>query len=91
MKKEIFIIEPVRLSRKNNKQFFLYQTMSISLIHKSKRKIYQRYPEKSHVDKKKFDKYITRIRDQKITEKKEKKILICLFLKIFYPLGVVEN
>nr|YP_010159274.1 hypothetical chloroplast RF19 [Philenoptera violacea]QRG31553.1 hypothetical chloroplast RF19 [Philenoptera violacea] len=73
MKKEIFIIEPVRLSRKNNKQFFLYQTMGISLIHKSKRKIYQRYPEKSHVDKKNFDKYITRIRDQKITEKKEKK------------------
>nr|YP_010513951.1 hypothetical protein Ycf1 [Platycyamus regnellii]UXL85522.1 hypothetical protein Ycf1 [Platycyamus regnellii] len=73
MKKEIFVIEPVRLSTKNNKQFFIYQTMGLSLIHKSKRKISQRYPEKSHVDKKNLDKYITRTRDQKITEKKEKK------------------
>nr|WDV14749.1 hypothetical chloroplast RF1 [Pueraria montana] len=72
MKKEIFVIEPVRLSRKNNKQFFMYQTMGLSLIHKNKRKIYHKYPEKIHVNKKNFDKYITRTRDQKITEKKEK-------------------
>nr|QRG31636.1 hypothetical chloroplast RF19 [Spatholobus sp. OO-2021] len=72
MKKEIFVIEPVRLSRKNNKQFFMYQTTGLSLIHKNKRKIYQKYPEKSHVNKKNFDKYIKRTRDQKITEKKEK-------------------
>nr|YP_010162936.1 hypothetical chloroplast RF19 [Kennedia prostrata]QRI60645.1 hypothetical chloroplast RF19 [Kennedia prostrata] len=71
-KKEIFVIEPVRLSRKNNKKFFMYQTMGLSLIHKNKRKIYPKYPEKSHVNKKNFDKYITRTRDQKITEKKEK-------------------
>nr|QHS70139.1 hypothetical protein RF1 [Pediomelum tenuiflorum] len=72
MKKEIFVIEPVRLSRKNNKQFFMYQTMGLSLIHKNKRKIYYKYPEKIHVNKKYFDKSITRTRDQKITEKKEK-------------------
>nr|YP_005088863.1 Ycf1 [Pongamia pinnata]AEQ36900.1 Ycf1 [Pongamia pinnata] len=72
-KKEIFIIEPVRLSRKNNPIFFLYQTIGISLIHKNKHKIYQRNLEKSHVDKKNFDKYITRIRDEKIREKEEKK------------------
>nr|YP_010700908.1 hypothetical chloroplast RF1 [Neustanthus phaseoloides]WCI20980.1 hypothetical chloroplast RF1 [Neustanthus phaseoloides] len=71
-KKEIFVIEPVRLSRKNNKQFFMYQTLGLSLIHKNKRKIYHKYPEKIHVNKKNFDKYITRTRDQKITEKKEK-------------------
>nr|YP_010163102.1 Ycf1 [Millettia dura]QRI60894.1 Ycf1 [Millettia dura] len=71
--KEIFIIEPVRLSRKNNQNFFLYQTIGISLIHKNKHKIYQRNPEKNHVDKKNFDKYITIIRDEKITEKEEKK------------------
>nr|YP_009995713.1 hypothetical protein RF1 [Haymondia wallichii]QNQ64576.1 hypothetical protein RF1 [Haymondia wallichii]UZA65237.1 hypothetical protein RF1 [Haymondia wallichii]UZA65404.1 hypothetical protein RF1 [Haymondia wallichii]UZA65488.1 hypothetical protein RF1 [Haymondia wallichii] len=71
-KKEIFVIEPIRLSRKNNKQFFMYQTMGLSLIHKNKRKIYHKYPEKFHVNKKNFDKYITRTRDQKITEKKEK-------------------
>nr|YP_009127665.1 hypothetical chloroplast RF19 [Pachyrhizus erosus]AHY33280.1 hypothetical chloroplast RF19 [Pachyrhizus erosus] len=72
MKKEIFVINPVRLSRKNNKQFFMYQTIGLSLIHKNKRKIYHKYPEKIHVNKKNFDKYITRTRDQKITEKKEK-------------------
>ena len=72
MKKEIFVIEPVRLSRKNNKQFFMYQTIGLSLIQKNKRKIYHKYPEKIHVNKKNFYKYITRTRDQKITEKKEK-------------------
>ncbi|XP_027353807.1 uncharacterized protein LOC113864377 [Abrus precatorius] len=91
MKNEFFIIKPVRLSRKNNKQFFMYQTMGISLIRKSKYKMNQKYSEKSNVDKKNFEKYITRTRDPKITEKKKKKIIICLFLKIFYPLDVVES
>ncbi|KAK7376236.1 hypothetical protein VNO78_34822 [Psophocarpus tetragonolobus] len=72
-KKEIFVIEPVRLSRKNNKQFFMYQTVGLSLIHKNKHKIYQKYPEnfKFNVNNQNFDKYITRTRDQKITEKKD--------------------
>nr|QVX30630.1 hypothetical chloroplast RF1 [Camoensia scandens] len=43
--KELLIIEPVRLSRKNDEQFFMYQTIGPSLIHKSKRQFYQRYPE----------------------------------------------
>nr|YP_010512364.1 hypothetical protein Ycf1 [Andira humilis]UXL83688.1 hypothetical protein Ycf1 [Andira humilis] len=73
MKKGILIMEPVRLSRKNDEQFLMYQTIGLSLIHKSKRQINQRYPEKSHLDKKNFDKSITRTRDQKITENKEKK------------------
>nr|YP_010864224.1 hypothetical protein RF1 [Indigofera bungeana]WGS97373.1 hypothetical protein RF1 [Indigofera bungeana] len=72
MKKGIFIIEPVRLSRKNNEKFFMYQTTALSLIHKSKREINQRYREKSNVDKNNFDKYITRRINQKITENKEK-------------------
>nr|YP_009708530.1 hypothetical chloroplast RF19 [Ormosia semicastrata]QEV86139.1 hypothetical chloroplast RF19 [Ormosia semicastrata] len=72
MKKGILIIEPVRLSRKNDEQFIMYQTTGLSLIHKSKRQINQRYPEKSHVNKKNFDKSITKTRDQKITENKEK-------------------
>nr|YP_009861558.1 hypothetical protein RF1 [Mirabilis himalaica]QKN19455.1 hypothetical protein RF1 [Mirabilis himalaica] len=37
MKKGIFIIEPIRLSIKENGQFILYQTINISLVHKSKR------------------------------------------------------
>jgi len=71
-KKELFVIEPVRLSRKNHKQSFKYKTMELSLIHKNKRKIDQKYLEKFHVNKKDFYKDITRTRDQKITEKKEK-------------------
>nr|YP_009771881.1 hypothetical chloroplast RF19 [Baphia racemosa]QIT02666.1 hypothetical chloroplast RF19 [Baphia racemosa] len=75
MKRGILIIEPVRLSRKNNEQFLMYQTICLSLFHNSKRQIHinRRYSEKSYVDNKNFDKYITRTRDQKITENKEKK------------------
>nr|YP_010511869.1 hypothetical protein Ycf1 [Trischidium molle]UXL83193.1 hypothetical protein Ycf1 [Trischidium molle] len=72
IKKGILIIEPVRLSRKNDEQFIMYQTIGLSLIHKNKYQINQRYQEKSHVDKKNFDKSITRIRDEKMTENKEK-------------------
>ncbi|KAL2340393.1 hypothetical protein Fmac_008333 [Flemingia macrophylla] len=36
LKKEIFVIELVRLSRKNNKKNFMYQTLGLSLIHKNK-------------------------------------------------------
>lgn len=73
IKKEIFVIEPVRLSRKNNKEFFMYQTFGLSLIHKNKRKNSKKYSEKSPVNNKNLDKYITRTRDQKIRETKEKK------------------
>ncbi|XP_061346484.1 protein TIC 214-like [Gastrolobium bilobum] len=82
MKKRILIIEPVRLSRKNNEQFFMYQTTGFSLINKSKDQIHERYSEKGRVDKKNCEKYIRRTRDQKITENKEKNT---------YDLFVPEN
>nr|YP_010832966.1 hypothetical chloroplast RF19 [Astragalus arpilobus]WFG53012.1 hypothetical chloroplast RF19 [Astragalus arpilobus] len=69
---QIFSIEPARLSKKNYEQFFMYQTINLSLIHKNKRQIFQRNPEKGRVDKKNFDKNITRTRNQKITENKDK-------------------
>nr|YP_009767063.1 Ycf1 [Tachigali costaricensis]QIS97598.1 Ycf1 [Tachigali costaricensis] len=72
MKKGILSIEPIRLSRKNHEQFSMYQTIGLSLIHKRKHQINQRYGEKSYVDKKTFDKSITRTKDQKLTENKEK-------------------
>nr|UQJ77029.1 hypothetical chloroplast RF19 [Sophora sp. ND-2022] len=72
MKKGILSIEPIRLSRKNHEQSLMYQTIGLSLIHKRKHQINQRYREKSYVDKKNFDKSITRTRDQKLTENKEK-------------------
>nr|YP_009127334.1 hypothetical chloroplast RF19 [Ceratonia siliqua]YP_009756168.1 hypothetical protein RF1 [Ceratonia siliqua]AHY32949.1 hypothetical chloroplast RF19 [Ceratonia siliqua]QIT02844.1 hypothetical protein RF1 [Ceratonia siliqua] len=72
MKKGIFSIEPVRLSRQNDEQFIMYQTIGVSLIHKRKHQFNQRYREKSYVVNKNFDKSITRTRDQKMTENKEK-------------------
>nr|AOV83520.1 Ycf1 [Glycyrrhiza glabra] len=82
MENKIFFVEPVRLSRKNYEQFFMYQTTRLSLIHKSNRQINQGNPEKSRLDRKNFDKYIPRTRDQKITENKEKN---------HYDLFVPEN
>jgi len=63
MKKGILIIEPVRLSVKTDGQFFIYQTIGISLVHKSKQQqSHQRYLEKSpaclHKNKKDFDESI---------------------------------
>nr|QVX28714.1 hypothetical chloroplast RF1 [Swartzia bahiensis] len=72
IKKGILIIEPIRLSIKNDEQFIMYQIIGLSLIHKSKHKMNQRYQEKSRVDKKNFDKSIITTRDQKMTENKEK-------------------
>nr|QXU76216.1 hypothetical chloroplast RF1 [Biebersteinia heterostemon] len=70
MKKGILIIEPVRLSVKNDGQFFIYQTVGISLIHKNKRQINKRYREKCYVDKKYFDESIAR--HQRMTENTDK-------------------
>ena len=70
MKKGILIIEPVRLSVKNDGQFILYQTISISLVHKNKHQINQRYQEKNYIDKNNFDESIAR--HQKMTENKDK-------------------
>nr|QVX29557.1 hypothetical chloroplast RF1 [Harpalyce brasiliana] len=86
LKKGILIIEPVRLSRKNDEQFFMYQTIVPSLIHKSKPPINQEYPPKSrvNVNKNNFEKSITGARDPKITEKKE-------IIHYDYDLLVPEN
>nr|YP_010387076.1 hypothetical protein RF1 [Aristotelia fruticosa]UPO67107.1 hypothetical protein RF1 [Aristotelia fruticosa] len=60
MKKGLLIIEPIRLSVKNDGKFIMYQTIGISLIHKSKHKINQSYQEKSHVNKNNFVESISR-------------------------------
>nr|YP_010640305.1 hypothetical chloroplast RF19 [Micranthes atrata]WBQ53202.1 hypothetical chloroplast RF19 [Micranthes atrata] len=85
MKKGIFIIEPVRLSVKNNGQFIMYQTISISLIHKSKDQTNKRSQEKVYVDKKDFDKSTEthqKITGNKITGNREKN---------YYSLLISEN
>nr|QOZ39444.1 hypothetical chloroplast RF19 [Sambucus adnata] len=70
IKKGVFIIEPVRLSIKNDGKFIMYQTIGISLVHKSKHQSNQRYREQRYVDKNNFDESTRR--HQRITENRDK-------------------
>nr|YP_010318363.1 hypothetical protein RF1 [Setchellanthus caeruleus]ULC82855.1 hypothetical protein RF1 [Setchellanthus caeruleus] len=71
IKKGILIIEPVRLSIKNDRQFILYQTIKIALVQKNKHKNKnKRYQEKPYVDKKNFDEFS--LRCQRVTGNREK-------------------
>nr|YP_010339914.1 Ycf1 protein [Exochorda racemosa]UOA66131.1 Ycf1 protein [Exochorda racemosa] len=79
IKRGILIIEPIRLSIKNDGKFIMYQTVGISLVHKSKHQINQGYEEKKHVDKN-FDEVITK--HQKMTGNRDKN---------HYDLFVTEN
>nr|YP_010451016.1 Ycf1 protein [Eleutharrhena macrocarpa]UTV00797.1 Ycf1 protein [Eleutharrhena macrocarpa] len=60
--KGILIIEPVRLSIKWDGQFIMYQTIAISLVHKSKHQTQtnRKYREKRNVDKNSLDESISR-------------------------------
>nr|YP_009326574.1 hypothetical chloroplast RF19 [Sinadoxa corydalifolia]APD52624.1 hypothetical chloroplast RF19 [Sinadoxa corydalifolia] len=80
IKKGLFIIEPIRLSIKNDGKFIMYQTISISLVHKSKHQSNQRYREQRYVDKNHFDESTRR--HQRITENRDKN---------YYDLLVPEN
>nr|YP_009651175.1 Ycf1 protein [Crossostephium chinense]QCU46936.1 Ycf1 protein [Crossostephium chinense] len=59
-KKGILIMEPTRLSVKNEGQFFMYQIIGISLVHKSKHQSNQRYRNPQNVAKNNFDESIPR-------------------------------
>nr|YP_010044286.1 hypothetical protein RF1 [Elaeocarpus braceanus]QPF22863.1 hypothetical protein RF1 [Elaeocarpus braceanus] len=80
MKKGIFIIEPLRLSGKNDGQFIMHLTKSLYFIHKNKHRINQRYQQKSRVDKKHFAESISR--HQKMIGNRDKN---------HYDLRVPEN
>uniref|UniRef100_A0A3Q7EDW2 Uncharacterized protein n=1 Tax=Solanum lycopersicum TaxID=4081 RepID=A0A3Q7EDW2_SOLLC len=70
MKKGILIIEPIRLSVKDNGLFIIYQTIGISLVHKIKHKTNQRYRERRYVDKKNFDVFNLQPQTQRINTEK---------------------
>ena len=70
LKGGMLIIEPLRLSVKNDGQFFIYQIVSISLIQKNKREITKRYREKDDLDKKKI--YESIARHQRIAGNRDK-------------------
>nr|WVH37311.1 hypothetical chloroplast RF19 [Ainsliaea henryi] len=59
-KKGILIMEPARLSVKNDGQSFMYQIIGISLVHKSKDQSNQRYRKQKNVAKNNFDESIPR-------------------------------
>nr|YP_010924054.1 Ycf1 protein [Enydra sessilis]WKB10813.1 Ycf1 protein [Enydra sessilis] len=59
-KKGILIMEPARLSVKNDGQFFMYQIIGISLVHKSKHQNNQRDRNPKNVAKNHFDESIPR-------------------------------
>nr|YP_009864889.1 hypothetical chloroplast RF1 [Wurmbea burttii]QKE32884.1 hypothetical chloroplast RF1 [Wurmbea burttii] len=57
----IFVIEPIRLSRKRDRHFFIYQTISISLVdtNKDQSKTNRKYKKQIYVNKKKnFDRSV---------------------------------
>ena len=70
MKKGILIIEPVRLSVQNDGQLIIYRTIGISLVHKNKHKISKRYKKKSYINKKFFEKSITKYQNKTVNKKK---------------------
>nr|YP_010718748.1 Ycf1 protein [Lemna turionifera]YP_010718761.1 Ycf1 protein [Lemna turionifera]WDQ44351.1 Ycf1 protein [Lemna turionifera]WDQ44364.1 Ycf1 protein [Lemna turionifera] len=81
IKRGIFIIEPVRLSIKWDEEFFIYQTIGISLVNKSKQQSEtdRRYIQK-YLDENPFDKSISRHSTMLVSEDKN-----------YYDLFVPEN
>nr|YP_009945566.1 Ycf1 [Chuquiraga rotundifolia]QOE56117.1 Ycf1 [Chuquiraga rotundifolia] len=57
--KGVVILEATCLSRKNDGQFFMYQIIGISLVHKSKHQSNQRYREQKNVAKNNFEESIS--------------------------------
>nr|YP_004222704.1 hypothetical chloroplast RF19 [Anthriscus cerefolium]ADD13696.1 hypothetical chloroplast RF19 [Anthriscus cerefolium] len=70
-KRGIFFIDPIRLSVKNDGYLLMYQTVGISLVHKSKYQTPQRYREQRYINKKKLYESIPKY--QKIIIKRDKK------------------
>nr|YP_009228821.1 Ycf1 [Metanarthecium luteoviride]ALS19929.1 Ycf1 [Metanarthecium luteoviride] len=70
IKKGILIIEPVRLSRKRDGKFIIYQAIGISLVDKSKHQTNGKCIKKRHVGKTNFDRSIVRHTNMLVNEDK---------------------
>nr|QKK50799.1 Ycf1.2 [Thlaspi arvense] len=81
MKKGILIIEPIRLSVKNDGQLIIYRTIGISLVHKNKHKISKRYKKQSYIDKKNNYDFFVPENILSPKRRREFRILICFNLK----------
>nr|YP_010129893.1 hypothetical protein Ycf1 [Arisarum simorrhinum]YP_010129905.1 Ycf1 [Arisarum simorrhinum]QKJ80400.1 hypothetical protein Ycf1 [Arisarum simorrhinum]QKJ80412.1 Ycf1 [Arisarum simorrhinum] len=73
IKRGIFLIEPVRLSKKWDAEFFIYQTIGISLINKSKQQAEtdKRYIKEKYLDESPFEKSISQHSTMFVSEDKK--------------------
>nr|QZF76613.1 hypothetical chloroplast RF19 [Thunbergia erecta] len=79
MKRGVLIIEPIRMSGKKDGKLIMYQTIGISLVHKSKRQTNQKYQEQRYLSKKNFDEAISP--HQRITGNRDKNHFALLVLE----------
>nr|YP_010494358.1 Ycf1 protein [Lactuca inermis]UWM97305.1 Ycf1 protein [Lactuca inermis] len=94
MKTGILILEPARLSLKNDGQFFMYQIIGISLVHKSKHQSNQRYQKQKNVAKNTDKKNSDLLVPEKILSsrrRRELRILISFNLNLKNNTGVDKN
>nr|YP_010466921.1 Ycf1 [Reichardia albanica]UVF28693.1 Ycf1 [Reichardia albanica] len=94
IKKGILIMEPARLSLKNDGQFFMYQIIGISLVHKSKYQSSQRYRKQKNVTKNTDTKNYDLLVPEKILSsrrRRELRILISFNLNLKNNNGVDRN
>nr|YP_009271441.1 Ycf1 [Taraxacum officinale]YP_009316678.1 hypothetical chloroplast RF1 [Taraxacum amplum]ANW47934.1 Ycf1 [Taraxacum officinale]AOV93879.1 hypothetical chloroplast RF1 [Taraxacum amplum]UVF33307.1 Ycf1 protein [Taraxacum officinale] len=94
MKNGILIIEPARLSLKNDGQFFMYQIIGISLVHKSKHQSNQRYLKQKNVAKNTDKENYDLLLPEKILSsrrRRELRILISFNLNLKNNTGVDRN
>nr|YP_010982095.1 Ycf1 protein [Serissa japonica]UZM09083.1 Ycf1 protein [Serissa japonica] len=76
IKRGVLVIEPARLSVKNDGQFLMYKTLGISLVHTSKQQPNRGYREEDYVDTNHFDLLVPEnILSSK--RRREFRILIC--------------
>nr|YP_010026707.1 Ycf1 [Foonchewia coriacea]QOQ85955.1 Ycf1 [Foonchewia coriacea] len=76
IKRGVLVIEPARLSVKNDGQFRMYKTLGISLVHTSKQQTNQGYREEEYVDTNHFDLLVPE-NSLSSRRRREFRILIC--------------
>nr|WFG48912.1 hypothetical chloroplast RF19 [Lactuca undulata] len=94
MKTGILILEPARLSLKNDGQFFMYQIIGISLVHKSKHQSNQEYQKQKNVAKNTDKKNSDLLVPENILSsrrRRELRILISFNLNLKNNTGVHRN
>nr|QHN54415.1 Ycf1 [Calla palustris] len=86
IKRGIFIIEPVRLSKKLDEEFLIYKTIGISLVNKSKQQTEtdRRYIKEKYLDESPFDKSISQYSTVLVSEDKNN-------YDLFFPENILST